>query len=169
MHVYLHARTAVDRHMHLKPRLFWLREKLKDPQFEPHAGIKMAQVLGSLVYIYDSIMNTYTKQNHIVAEMTAITYGGESFWAGSFCPTRFFFFFVVASCLNIQLISECTNFCMNSYQAHALCYRRVSTVLVEIFARKYFWEFGSGRHFASFYFCDCPQGIAYSGTNRPNE
>ena len=26
--------------------------KPEDPQFKPHAGIKMAQVLGSLVYIY---------------------------------------------------------------------------------------------------------------------
>ena len=34
-----------------KPRLFSLREKPKDPQFEPHAGIKMVQILGSLVYI----------------------------------------------------------------------------------------------------------------------
>ena len=32
---------------------FWLWEKnLKTPQFEPHARIKMAQVLGFLVYIY---------------------------------------------------------------------------------------------------------------------
>ena len=29
-------------------------EKLKDPQFEPHAGIKMVQDLGSLVYICDA-------------------------------------------------------------------------------------------------------------------
>ena len=35
-----------------EPRLFWLWEKLEDPQFEPHAGIKMAQVLESPVYIY---------------------------------------------------------------------------------------------------------------------
>ena len=35
-----------------KPRLFWLREKPEDPQFDPHAGIKMAQVLGSPLYIY---------------------------------------------------------------------------------------------------------------------
>ena len=33
-------------------RLFWLREKAEDPQFEPHARIKMAQVLGSIMYIY---------------------------------------------------------------------------------------------------------------------
>ena len=33
-------------------RLFWLREKPEDPQFEPHAGIKMAQILESPVYIY---------------------------------------------------------------------------------------------------------------------
>ena len=35
-----------------KPQLFWLREKPEDPQFEPHARIKMAHVLGSPVYIY---------------------------------------------------------------------------------------------------------------------
>ena len=35
-----------------EPQLFWLRETPEDPQFEPHARIKMAQVLGSLVYIY---------------------------------------------------------------------------------------------------------------------
>ena len=34
-----------------KPWLFWLREKPEDPQFEPHAGIKMVQVLGSPLYI----------------------------------------------------------------------------------------------------------------------
>ena len=31
-----------------EPWLFWLREKPEDPQIEPHAGIKMAQVLVSL-------------------------------------------------------------------------------------------------------------------------
>ena len=35
-----------------EPQLFWLREKPEDPQYEPHAEIKMAQVLGSPVYIY---------------------------------------------------------------------------------------------------------------------
>ena len=63
-HVYLHARTALDAgdkttvvrqvtYAPDVPRLFWLRKMPEDPQFEPHAGIKMAQVLGSLVYIYD--------------------------------------------------------------------------------------------------------------------
>ena len=33
-------------------QLFWLWENPEDPQFEPHAGIKMVQVLGSPVYIY---------------------------------------------------------------------------------------------------------------------
>ena len=32
-------------------RLFWSQEKLEYPQFEPHAGIKMVQVLASPVYI----------------------------------------------------------------------------------------------------------------------
>ena len=36
----------------MRPWLFWLREKPKDRQFEPHVGIKMVQALGSLVYIY---------------------------------------------------------------------------------------------------------------------
>ena len=34
-----------------EPRLFWLREKPEDPKFEPHARIKMAQVLGFPWYI----------------------------------------------------------------------------------------------------------------------
>ena len=32
-------------------RLFWLWEKPEHPQFEPYARIKMAQVLGSPLYI----------------------------------------------------------------------------------------------------------------------
>ena len=64
---YLHAQTAVDAVIYLKNQwLFWLRDKPEDPvrlthlgrravynqdqdrdhQFEPHAGIYMAQVLG---------------------------------------------------------------------------------------------------------------------------
>ena len=39
------------------------------------------------------------------------------------------------------------------------------TVQVEIFAR-YFCEFGSDRHFASFYFRDCPKGVACSNPRR---
>ena len=35
-----------------EPRLFKLREKPEDPQIKPHAGIKMVQILVSLVYIY---------------------------------------------------------------------------------------------------------------------
>ena len=35
-----------------EPWLFWLGEKPEDPQFEPHAGINMVQVLGSPVHIY---------------------------------------------------------------------------------------------------------------------
>ena len=34
-----------------EPRLFWLQEKPEDLQIKPHAGIKMAQGLVSLVYI----------------------------------------------------------------------------------------------------------------------
>ena len=34
-----------------KSRLFWLQDKPEDPQFEPHARIKMVQVMGSPLYI----------------------------------------------------------------------------------------------------------------------
>ena len=34
-----------------EPRLFWLQEKPEDPQFELHARIKMAEVLGCPLYI----------------------------------------------------------------------------------------------------------------------
>ena len=34
-----------------KQQLFWLGEKPEDPQFEPRAGMKMTQVLGSPLYI----------------------------------------------------------------------------------------------------------------------
>ena len=44
--LYMQMTYALD-----KPRLFWIWEKLEDPQFEPHAGIKIAQVLGSPFYI----------------------------------------------------------------------------------------------------------------------
>ena len=51
--VYLHAQTAVDAG---DIRTWWttvilITGKLEDPQFEPHAGIKMAQVLGCPLYI----------------------------------------------------------------------------------------------------------------------
>ena len=34
-----------------EPRLFWFTGKLQDPQFEPHAGIKMVQTLLSPLHI----------------------------------------------------------------------------------------------------------------------
>ena len=37
--------------------LFWSQEKPEYPKLEPHAGEKMAQVLGSLVYICDLAWN----------------------------------------------------------------------------------------------------------------
>ena len=43
-----------------EPRLFWLPEKPKDPQIQSHVGIKMAQVLGSLVYICDIYLDCGT-------------------------------------------------------------------------------------------------------------
>ena len=52
-HVYLHAQTAVDAD---DIRTQWTTvilntEKPEDPQFKLHAGMKMAQVLGSPLYI----------------------------------------------------------------------------------------------------------------------
>ena len=53
---YFHAQTAVD----VGDLCIWrttvilIMGKLKDPQFEPHVVIKVAQVLGSLLYICDS-------------------------------------------------------------------------------------------------------------------
>ena len=41
-----------------EPRLFWLREKPKGPQVMPHAGIKMAQVLWSQVFICECCFHT---------------------------------------------------------------------------------------------------------------
>ena len=41
---------APDEHDELR-LIIWLRENPKDPQFEPHARIKMVQVLGSPLYI----------------------------------------------------------------------------------------------------------------------
>ena len=43
-----------------EPRLFWLRDKPEDPQFEPHAGIKMEQVLGTLMYICGEDIRLHT-------------------------------------------------------------------------------------------------------------
>ena len=53
MHVYLHAQIAVDAgDIHTwRTTVILIQEKPKDPQFEHHAGIKMAQVLGSPLYI----------------------------------------------------------------------------------------------------------------------
>ena len=57
MRVYIHAQTAVDAGdiCTWRTMVIWLREKPEDPQFEPHAGIKMPQVLGSPVYIYELV------------------------------------------------------------------------------------------------------------------
>ena len=50
--VCLHAQTAVQcTYTPGEPWLFWSREKPEYLQFEPHAGINMAQVLGSPLYI----------------------------------------------------------------------------------------------------------------------
>ena len=59
--VYLYAQAAVDAGD--EPQVFWLKEKPEDPQFEPHAGFKMVQVRGSLVYICE--WHTPTLFNHM--------------------------------------------------------------------------------------------------------
>ena len=50
MHVNLHAQTTVHTHL-TNQGYFDRRKKPEYPQFEPHARIKMAQVLGSPLYI----------------------------------------------------------------------------------------------------------------------
>ena len=57
---YLHAQTTADAAKYApdKPWLFWLGEKIQRPQIEPHAWIKMAQVLGSLGYLHPDPMVT---------------------------------------------------------------------------------------------------------------
>ena len=46
-----------------KAWLFWLWEKPEDPQIEPHAGIKMAQGLVSLVYLCDTAPDGFDEQS----------------------------------------------------------------------------------------------------------
>ena len=67
----MHVTYAPD-----KPRLVWLQEKPEDPQFEPHVGIKMVQVLGSLVYIYENNTKTtaFTLSVNVKLGMTIIFY-----------------------------------------------------------------------------------------------
>ena len=50
-----HAKTAVDAGdiRTWRTTVILNTGKIQNPQFEPHAGIKMAQVLGSPVYTYD--------------------------------------------------------------------------------------------------------------------
>ena len=50
-HTCLSSRSDCSTYAPDESRLFWSQEKPEYPQFEPHARIKMAQVLGSLVYI----------------------------------------------------------------------------------------------------------------------
>ena len=64
MHVYLHAQIPVDAGdmRTWRTTVIWLREKPEDPKFEPHAGIKMAQVLGSPMHICDTdLIKVYSK------------------------------------------------------------------------------------------------------------
>ena len=55
MRVYFHAQTTV--HMHLKNHSYFDRgEKAKYPRLEPHAGIKMEQILGFFgLYLWSSL------------------------------------------------------------------------------------------------------------------
>ena len=48
---HLHAQTVVDAETNCGYFDYEKKKNSEDPQFEPHAGIKMAQVLGSLLYI----------------------------------------------------------------------------------------------------------------------
>ena len=65
MHDYLHAQTTVD----VQTTVILITRNPEDSQFEPHAGIKLAQVLGSPVYICGSYLHALgiglgLKQNH---------------------------------------------------------------------------------------------------------
>ena len=64
--VYLHTQTAV--HTHLTNHGCFNHGKLKYPQLEPNAGIKMTQVLGSLAYIcgYVSFPLTKSKPAYLI-------------------------------------------------------------------------------------------------------
>ena len=55
--VYIHTQAAV--HMRLTNHGYFDRGKSPNVPLEPHARIKMAQVLGSRVYICDSNSNTF--------------------------------------------------------------------------------------------------------------
>ena len=52
---YLHAQTAVDAGdlRTWRTVVILITGKLEDPQFEPHARIKMTQVLRSPLFLYD--------------------------------------------------------------------------------------------------------------------
>ena len=62
---YRHVTYAPD-----EPQLVWLRKSPEDSQIHPHTGIKMAQVLWSLVYICGSsstVTMKYLQSNSLVA------------------------------------------------------------------------------------------------------
>ena len=105
-----------------EPRLFWLWEKLKDPQFEPHDGIKMVQVLGSLVYICG-----FTSELRLSKQMTGTSYNNVTFVAtyfendynfpiwlpylGKFFLSFFFKQYKIRVCNNWQSGNTCNFFC----------------------------------------------------------
>ena len=57
---------------HDEPQLFLLREKPEDPQFEPHAGIKMAQ---GLVYpSFTSVVETVVRSTNCTISLIFFAY-----------------------------------------------------------------------------------------------
>ena len=115
-----------------EPRLFWLREKPEDPQFEPHFGIKNGSgfwVLGSPVYIYifasAQVQNTHNSKvlhhaDEIVYAMHIFVFNVGfsktakststavclSIWMHTFCP----FFFCITT-IFYRLINRYLYFC----------------------------------------------------------
>ena len=71
-----------------KLRLFWLREIPKDPHFEPHARIKMAQVLGSPAYIYDACKWSRSVLRGVREKKRFVSW---TFAKNAMCYTSFFF------------------------------------------------------------------------------
>ena len=73
--------------------LFWSREKPKYSQLESHAGIKMAQCLGSPVYICESFSRSIQMQKSLASKPRApgkrVTLAKV---AGEFCCVRLFLF-----------------------------------------------------------------------------
>ena len=65
-HVYLHAQTAVDAGdiRTWRTKIILIAGKNQHPNFSPHAGLKMAQVLGSPLYIFGAYLRILKLQFH---------------------------------------------------------------------------------------------------------